>query len=87
MSKRELRAIEGPVQDPKATHEPWLRYADAARLPEGDTVDVRSLLDARLARLEIEVGPGRGGFLIDRLVGRPDVTMVALRSRRNGPPS
>jgi tRNA (guanine-N7-)-methyltransferase len=58
------------------------RYALAPRLPEGGEVDVRGLLHGRTARLEVEVGPGRGGFLLDRLLSRADVGLVAFEVKR-----
>jgi tRNA (guanine-N7-)-methyltransferase len=56
-------------------------YASPPRLPEGDRVDLRTLVAPR-ARLELEIGPGRGGFIVDRLMARPDVAMVGLEIRR-----
>ena len=51
-------------------------YEDAPRLPEGGQVDLRSVVRAEW--LEIEIGPGRGWFLVERAQNR--VEMVA-----NGP--
>ena len=56
------------------------------RLPGGlsansHRIDVRSLL-APAARFELEIGPGRGGFILDRLAARPDVAIVGLEIRR-----
>jgi tRNA (guanine-N7-)-methyltransferase len=62
--------------------DPRLRYARAPRLPADDRIDVRRLLEARSERLEIEVGPGRGGFMMDRLTAREDVTLVGLEVKR-----
>jgi len=57
-------------------------YADAPRLPVADTIDPRSVLSASgLAELEIEVGPGRGGFMFERLAARPDIGMIGLEIR------
>ena len=39
-------------------------YEDAPRLPEGPSVDVRALAQGEW--VEIEIGPGRGGFLFER---------------------
>jgi tRNA (guanine-N7-)-methyltransferase len=62
--------------------DPRLRYAGAPRLPEGHRLDVRSLLDQGCEIIELEVGPGRGGFLIERLAARPDVGLVGLEVKR-----
>lgn len=55
-------------------------YEDAPRLPEGERVDARTLV--RGASLELEVGPGRGGFLFERAVAAPDAGLVGLEVRR-----
>jgi tRNA (guanine-N7-)-methyltransferase len=55
-------------------------YADAPRLPEGDTVDVRTLV--RGEWLELEIGPGRGGFLFERATAEPSAGLVGLEVRR-----
>jgi tRNA (guanine-N7-)-methyltransferase len=61
-------------------------YEDAPRLPEGDSVDARTLV--RGEWLELEVGPGRGGFVIDggfvieRLEAEPRCALVGLEVRR-----
>ncbi len=55
-------------------------YEDAPKLPEGDRVDARTLV--RGASLEIEIGPGRGGFLFDRAVSAPDAGLIGLEVRR-----
>jgi tRNA (guanine-N7-)-methyltransferase len=55
-------------------------YEDAARLPEGELVDVRSL--AAGAWVEVEIGPGRGWFLVERAQSEPDAALVGLEIRR-----
>jgi tRNA (guanine-N7-)-methyltransferase len=55
-------------------------YDDAPRLPEGDRVDVRAL--ARGEWVEIEVGPGRGWFLVERAAAEPRAALVGLEIRR-----
>lgn len=57
-------------------------YADAPRLPEGERVDPRLVVGAGPAPIELEIGPGRGGFLIERLAAVPDVRMLGLEVRR-----
>jgi tRNA (guanine-N7-)-methyltransferase len=55
-------------------------YADAPRLPEGDTVDVRALV--RGDWIELEIGPGRGVFLHERALAEPRAGLVGLEVRR-----
>lgn len=55
-------------------------YARAPRLPEGEAIDVALLLPGD-GPLEIEVGPGRGGFLFERCDARPDVRILGLEIR------
>lgn len=55
-------------------------YADAPRLPDGERVDVGSLV--RGAWIEIELGPGRGGFIIDRAMVEPSAAMLGFEVRR-----
>ena len=58
------------------------RYAGAPRLPEHGPIDVRTILPGSFSRIEVEVGPGRGGFLLDRLGSRPDVALIGLEIKR-----
>jgi tRNA (guanine-N7-)-methyltransferase len=55
-------------------------YADAPRLPEGDSVDARALV--RGDWLEIEIGPGRGGFVFERADAEPRCAIIGLEVRR-----
>lgn len=55
-------------------------YADAPQLPEGETVDPRSLVKGEW--LEIEVGPGRGSFLLERAAAEPRAALLGLEVRR-----
>jgi tRNA (guanine-N7-)-methyltransferase len=55
-------------------------YSDAPHLPEGDRVDVRSLV--RGDWVEIEIGPGRGWFLVERAQAVPTAGIVGLEIRR-----
>lgn len=55
-------------------------YDDAARLPEGDPVDVHTL--AKGVWLELEIGPGRGWFLVERAASEPRAALVGLEIRR-----
>ena len=57
-------------------------YAHAPRLPvEGDWVDPREVVGGEPQPLELEIGPGRGGFLFERLAAAP-VRMIGLEIRR-----
>lgn len=56
-------------------------YFDAARLPDGDSLDPRPLVGAGSDPIELEIGPGRGGFLFERLKAFPSVRMVGLEVR------
>lgn len=67
---------------PRPTHP----YAHAPRLPDAPAIDIETLFEApsgqSSARVyELEVGPGRGGFLIERCEARPDVYIVGLEIR------
>jgi tRNA (guanine-N7-)-methyltransferase len=56
-------------------------YIDAARLPAGTIVDPRLLVGAGANPIELEIGPGRGGFLLERLAAFGSVRMVGLEVR------
>jgi tRNA (guanine-N7-)-methyltransferase len=55
-------------------------YEDAPRLPEGDPVELRSLVAAEW--LELEIGPGRGWFMVERAAAEPRAALVGLEVRR-----
>ena len=57
-------------------------YADAPRLPEGEALDPRALVPGGAGLVELEIGPGRGGFLFERLAVDPGIRMVGLEIRR-----
>jgi len=63
-------------------------YGNAPRLPAGEALGVQQILAAPVApgsdgpaELELEIGPGRGGFLYERLATGPDVRIVGLEIR------
>jgi tRNA (guanine-N7-)-methyltransferase len=60
-------------------HHPYA--ADAPRLPEGEALDPRTLFATSAGPLELEIGPGRGGFIFERLSERPDVRVLGLEIR------
>jgi tRNA (guanine-N7-)-methyltransferase len=49
-------------------------------LPEGDFVDARTIV--RGEWLEIEIGPGRGGFIFERAEAAPQAGIIGLEVRR-----
>jgi tRNA (guanine-N7-)-methyltransferase len=55
-------------------------YAHAPRLPEEGPIDVASLLPGT-GPIELEVGPGRGGFLFERAAAAPEARLVGLEIR------
>jgi tRNA (guanine-N7-)-methyltransferase len=55
-------------------------YENAPRLPEGERVDVLAL--AAGAWIELEVGPGRGWFLVERVQAEPQAAVIGLEIRR-----
>ncbi len=63
-----------------STARPPSPYADAPTLPDGDAVDVASLVAGEW--IEIEIGPGRGGFLFERASSAPQAGLIGLEVRR-----
>jgi tRNA (guanine-N7-)-methyltransferase len=57
-------------------------YVNAPRLPDGLSLDPGALLGGNPGPVELELGPGRGGFIIERLRAEPHVRMVGLEIRR-----
>ncbi|MFC1642829.1 tRNA (guanine(46)-N(7))-methyltransferase TrmB [Myxococcota bacterium] len=56
-------------------------YAHASRLPEGEDLAPSGLLDSPGERTELEVGPGRGSFLLERVQTEATLSMVGLEVR------
>jgi tRNA (guanine-N7-)-methyltransferase len=57
-------------------------YADAPRLPPGQGLTGVGILgESAPERLELEIGPGRGGFIIERLAADPSAYIVGLEIR------
>jgi tRNA (guanine-N7-)-methyltransferase len=56
-------------------------YADAPRLPEGDRVDLDAFLGPG-GPIEIEIGPGRGMFLLERSAAVPGARLLGIEIRR-----
>jgi tRNA (guanine-N7-)-methyltransferase len=74
-----LRARSGYLADAVPSPNP---YINAPVLPEGDPIDPRSLFEGAGVPVEIEIGPGRGAFILERLAASPDVRMLGLEIRR-----
>jgi tRNA (guanine-N7-)-methyltransferase len=55
-------------------------YHDAPRLPDGERIDLASL--AKGDWVEIELGPGRGWFLVERADVEPRAALIGLEIRR-----
>jgi tRNA (guanine-N7-)-methyltransferase len=55
-------------------------YDDAPRLPEADRIEMRSLAAGEWT--EVELGPGRGWFLVERAEAEPRAARVGLEIRR-----
>lgn len=53
---------------------------DSPRLPSHEPIDVRSL--ARGEWIELEIGPGRGWFLVERAAAEPRAALVGMEVRR-----
>lgn len=59
-------------------------YAGVApRLPLGEGLGALEILgpEARERPLELEIGPGRGGFIVERLAANPEACVVGLEIR------
>ncbi len=56
-------------------------YPDAPRLPPTDSVNLNELLRGS-GPLEIEIGPGRGAFVLGRCVTQPQVRILGIEIRR-----
>jgi tRNA (guanine-N7-)-methyltransferase len=63
------------------TQEPPRSYAHAPRLPEGE-IDPGAVIGAGAGPVELEIGPGRGGFMFERLAAEPELKMIGLEIRR-----
>lgn len=66
------------IEKPKTP--PPNRYLHAPRLPETEELDLRSIV--RGEWLELDVGPGRGGFLLERAAAEPRAGLVGLEVKR-----
>jgi tRNA (guanine-N7-)-methyltransferase len=60
------------------------RYDNPPRLPEGEGLDPRTLFftEAATRPLELEIGPGRGSFILERASLREDLCLLGLEIRR-----
>jgi tRNA (guanine-N7-)-methyltransferase len=60
-------------------HHPYA--AIAPRLPEAKQVDPRELVASGGRPIELEIGPGRGGFLFERVQVDPSLCVIGLEIR------
>jgi tRNA (guanine-N7-)-methyltransferase len=65
--------IKPPTPKPKS-------YAHAPRIPEGDSVRFASLVNGEW--LELDVGPGRGGFMLERAQVDPRIGIIGFEVKR-----
>lgn len=65
---------------PNPSRELRKSYDHAPRLPEGDAVDLRALVGGD--RVELEIGPGTGAFLLGLLAVEPGLCIVGLEIRK-----
>jgi tRNA (guanine-N7-)-methyltransferase len=63
------------------TPNPRDRYAHAPRLPDGPSIDLHGLLSGT-GPIEIEIGPGRGAFLLERAAIAPSSRLLGFEIRR-----
>jgi tRNA (guanine-N7-)-methyltransferase len=56
-------------------------YADAPRLPDANEVNLADIVLPGFP-VELEIGPGRGGFLFERLAAVPQLCMLGFEIRR-----
>jgi tRNA (guanine-N7-)-methyltransferase len=59
-------------------------YADIPYFPEDDEVIPADLLSAHNVPIELEIGFGRGHFMLDRARAVPDHCIIGLETRRKG---
>jgi tRNA (guanine-N7-)-methyltransferase len=55
-------------------------YAHAPTLPDGESVDMRSIVTG--SSYELEIGPGRGGFIFERAAAAPEAALIGFEIRR-----
>lgn len=72
-----MQDTENPLAAPAQRKNP---YAHCPRLPEGEIVELGSLVTG--ASLELEIGCGRGGFVFERAAAVPGAGIVGLEVRR-----
>lgn len=56
-------------------------YAKAPRLPEGDVVQLSEFLPGS-EPLELEIGPGRGMFILERAAAAPGARLLGMEIKR-----
>jgi tRNA (guanine-N7-)-methyltransferase len=56
-------------------------YTHAPRLPDGEILEIQKLTEDTSGPLELEIGPGRGGFMYERLATCSEVRLIGLEIR------
>lgn len=72
-------AAPAALSSPRVAH--VYLYTDAPKLPAGEDIDPQALVPGGDGPVEIEIGPGRGGFLVERLEAVPRARMIGLEIR------
>ncbi len=78
-----MSAAASSALEPRPRRSP---YADAPRLPSGEGLTAAQVLGeapevGAAGGLELEIGPGRGGFIVERLASHPEVRIIGLEIR------
>src|SRR6188472_2622655 len=77
----DLHRVERPSTQRNCLMSDPNRYAQAPRLPEGE-LDPGALVGAPGETVELEVGPGRGAFILERLERVPEARLIGLEIKR-----
>ena len=57
-------------------------YENAAELPEGEVISPGDLFEQEHGEIELEIGPGRGWFTVERLEAAPESRILGFEIRR-----
>lgn len=70
-----------PPGPARSVRNPKHPYAHAAQLTGEGPVTLASIFPGRPPEYEIEIGPGRGGFVFERCAAAPEVSILGLEIR------